>query len=1247
MKTAFTSLILLWVVILTTQGQNQIQFNGLNYQKINGTWYQLGEDTFQLNLSKFTVRFNEGLSQQKVDSLNLTNQTSIIHVDKRGYTVLQIPVSANIFTVATTYRQSGLCQYVRLNTYGEYLGIPNDPDFIHQWYLNQGNGIDINAPEAWDLVTVDPNIVIAVIDAGVDWTHQDLGLGNDGYQHIYLNPGEDAWSDPNDPTTGNGIDDDNNGKIDDWKGWFFNGNTNDSRNLPSVNHGTIIAGIIAAKTDNNTGVAGIAGGLGAEGVKILPITLDKYTVVPDFSLLSGAIDYALEQGADIIQLSLKADRTLANEAALKAAHEQGVLVVCAAGNKGNLNGLNFPANNYYTLAVNGSNQNDEIWRFHVVNNTYWGSHAGPELDVAAPCIDIFSTKEDDTYGIALWMGMPAPGTSFAAPQVSGLAALLLSVNPNLSPDEIRAIICMTADKVGGYDYSFYPNRPGQSEYLGYGRIDLEAAVQFAANVTIKQDPVISGNTVWNNNLMVKGTLRIPGGARLTVQNSTVRFSRNSKVLVEPGGKLILDGATFTGLECARSMWQGIQVLGSPSKVQPDDPYASGNQQGFLHVKNSSIIEHAETAILAGFTKNKAILDEICFTVSLGIKICVPTIRIVQEKVGGSMVWINNDPGILTPNTIKNNRVGLHFYPYAPDNKSRIADFIFDCTDSLADVGKYEGQGVDAHIIMEGVKGVDLVRNTVFSNVLRNSNEIFKLHERGTGIRLINSGVHIFKPHLFEGLTKGIDAYSMGSLEDAVIIDQCTFDGVAQGITLNGNVFGTIQNNQFVVAPGDASTMETYGIFSENASGFLITENKFSAGFIPTHNISTYGVVINNSQGFGGEFYKNTYNSRFYVGTQVEGQNGELLQLGCNDYTQGSSASHDWAMPVGTTLGNQGICNKLSDGPAGNRFHPNRTLNSDIFNEGGHFTYNAHSLQEPLDYTKSNVSVTDCFVPFSEKNSCPSKIEPCEQQPCVLLPNGQIICHVNPYCQDNILSRLKSTKDPNEKMALTRSLLQISAKSLHTDQMDEALDFLELLGLMEADRILAATYLERKEFGKCKAALNRIPYTTQEDIAFHELYDMLVSACQEGRGLTELKYNEQAVVESVAHTTTNAGTYAQTLLVLLADTNYNRWPEPLRQTAHKRNQQEQDEFKLRESVGLTIFPNPANLQLNIQYSITVEASVANITIRDLLGRIIRRFPLTLENDYLSFSTRSLDPGMYLVQLTINGRPKVCEKVLIFR
>ena len=268
----------------------------------------------------------------------------------------------------------------------------------------------VRAPAAWAQGYTGNGVVVAVLDTGVDYNHPDLK--------------DKIWTNPNE-IPGNGIDDDNNGYIDDAQGWNFVDNTNSTIDVNG--HGTHVAGTIAGE-NNGFGVTGIA-----YDAKIMSIKVLNEQGSGSSNTVADGIYYAVNNGADIINLSLGSNfpnSTL--ETAIQYASSQGAVVVMAAGN----NSYPFPgyparyANNW-GLAVGAVDRNSQMANF----SNKAGLNSFPY--VTAPGVGIYSSLPGNEYGTY-------SGTSMAAPHVAGVVALMLSANPNLTNGEIRQIIIETA-----------------------------------------------------------------------------------------------------------------------------------------------------------------------------------------------------------------------------------------------------------------------------------------------------------------------------------------------------------------------------------------------------------------------------------------------------------------------------------------------------------------------------------------------------------------------------------------------------------------------------------------------------------------------------------------------------------------------------------------------------------------------------------------------------------------------------------
>ncbi len=287
------------------------------------------------------------------------------------------------------------------------------------------NGAHISALEAWDKQTGSTNILVGVIDTGIDYTHPDLAA------NIWVNPGESGLDANGKDKRTNGIDDDGNGFIDDVHGWDFANDDNDP--MDDNRHGTHCAGTIAAEGNNSQGVVGVAWRARLAGIKFLSGIGSGY--------ISDGVDavyYSTLIGVHITSNSWGGGPKLqALIDAIEDANQHGILFVAAAGNSNNSDPA-FPAGypNENIISVAAS----DAWD----NRAYFSNYGLPHTDLAAPGVFILSTVpaaiKSPPYDAL-------SGTSMACPHVAGVAALLKSQAPGMTHLEIRERILETVDKI--------------------------------------------------------------------------------------------------------------------------------------------------------------------------------------------------------------------------------------------------------------------------------------------------------------------------------------------------------------------------------------------------------------------------------------------------------------------------------------------------------------------------------------------------------------------------------------------------------------------------------------------------------------------------------------------------------------------------------------------------------------------------------------------------------------------------------
>jgi len=339
---------------------------------------------------------------------------------------LHLPPDVDVETGLMAARANPAIEYAEPDYLARPAAVPNDSLYSDQWGLEK-----IGAESGWDVTTGVISVTIAILDSGIDLSHEDLS------GQLWTNPGE---------TAGNGVDDDGNGLVDDVHGWNFLTNSGD---LTDENgHGTQVAGVAAAASNNGSGVAGVCWNCRVMVVKIM-----QASGTVNYSDIAAGVAYAAGHGAQVINLSLGG---YADSETLRTAIESAAATAVIAAGAGNDDTSTpfYPAAYPEVIAVVATDQTDTRASF---------SNYGSWVDVAAPGVEIKTTfAGNDSYG-------SENGTSMSAPFVAGLAGLLMSQYPDWSPALVRQHIINTATSVDG-------GNPDYAGLLGQGRINAGDAL---------------------------------------------------------------------------------------------------------------------------------------------------------------------------------------------------------------------------------------------------------------------------------------------------------------------------------------------------------------------------------------------------------------------------------------------------------------------------------------------------------------------------------------------------------------------------------------------------------------------------------------------------------------------------------------------------------------------------------------------------------------------------------------------------
>ncbi len=829
------------VLKITEEFQNIISLNSVQY-KLDSLTILVPQRMIFLKLKKDSLSLEDILRTQNI-------KYSSIEKDKYStncYTVLLDYDDA--LSVSSLLYNTGLFEYAEPDFYSsmQLLGYEDNPLYSQQWSVHN-DSLNIGLLSAWNKTTGHRNIKIALLDVGVAYDHSDLAPN--------MLPGYSATMD--------------------CYGYDCGGYDNFMES-----HGTLCAGIMIA-ANNNEGIVGVSHSSKLMSVKCSEIrptgTKDHYPTGCDhiyahhlMKALNAAC-YTLK--ADIITIALT-DRHPSSAITDK------ITEVCQNGRDGK--GLVFVAssgNNEYYMSSDTSMSCFAIHpdvisvgsiaptglRSDNATNTGWFSFSscyGEDLDLVASGELIPTTDICSAYSTFA-------GTSAASSHVAGVAALILSVNPCLTGEEVKHIIESTCTKIRQdvYTYDNNPNHPNGTWNIevGHGLVNAGAAVAMAQQMheyTVINDSLISSNNTWTGNKQIISDLIIDSLATLTITD-TLFVANSARIVVRPGGKLVLDGGTLTSA-CGDVMWQGIEVVGDRTKRQ------LAIYQGKVELRNGATIENAHCGIRTGLGNDN-------WHTTGGIIVADSAFFINNRRAVAFMSYTNHSlTGVITDNV-------SHFTN---------CEFIVDNNNLFAQ----NNCGFIDHVTMWQVRGVKFkgcrFSNTTTANAIGDRRHAIYTEDAGFEVTTYcrdqyysgcecpeNKSVYCE----FSGFTTAIEANTTGD-QHVVWVNRANFRDNETGIKINGNHFATVIRNDFDLQ-ASSTNMYNAGLCLNNCSGYQVEGNRFhrASGH---YNYSSMGIGVQNSGVTDNSIYRNVFDNLSY-GIYVTGTNGNAtggLQMLCGDFS---------------------------------------------------------------------------------------------------------------------------------------------------------------------------------------------------------------------------------------------------------------------------------------------------------------------------------------------------------------------------
>jgi thermitase len=456
--------------------------------------------------SEILVKFKAGVSGDEIAASHAQYRVTVIeYLEALQLYRLRIPPDRSIDDMLELYRTDDRVEYAEPN----YMGrggdfVPDDTFFPLQWYLNNTGqsagrpGADIKAVDGWQVTEGNSSVIVAVLDTGIDFASPEFA-GR-------ILPGFDFVNNDDDPSADNP-------------------------------HGVEVAGILAAASNNHFGIAGIA-----PRVSLLPVKVLNAANLGATTTLAQGLIFAADHGARVISMSLinYPTNSAVLNSALQYARDAGAVLVACAGNGGLGNAdVSGPGASPLTISVGATDRSDLRAAF---------SGTGAALDVVAPGV-LLPTINGPTESVVTFSGCSA-----ATPVVAGIAALLVSLDPTLTHDDVQQILQDTADDLVG---AAAEDTPGRDDFFGYGRVNMNRAITAAITASLNSD--VSFETLEDTFTSIADPTGCPSGsagrfrfeARLANISTTTLSNLSVRVSMLTNGNLLRLPNDRTGAAGAR------------------------------------------------------------------------------------------------------------------------------------------------------------------------------------------------------------------------------------------------------------------------------------------------------------------------------------------------------------------------------------------------------------------------------------------------------------------------------------------------------------------------------------------------------------------------------------------------------------------------------------------------------------------------------------------------------------------------